>query len=57
MIETLDFQIVKHYIHPETGVETYTLLDLRPDGMPPGYRIFDASGAEFAALNDDFNIL
>ena len=55
--ETLDFQIIKHYIHPVTGEETFTLLDLRPEGMPPGYRIFDVTGEEFDILNMEFNIL
>ena len=54
---TLDFYIIKVYISPETNQKTYTLVDLRYDGMPPGYRVFDISAAEFEALEKDFNIL
>lgn len=54
--ETLDFHILKVYID-EAGERVFTLLDLRPDGMPEGYRIFDVTGAEFDRLEKEYNIL
>lgn len=53
---TLDFQILRRYIDG-SGNRLYTLLDLRPEGMSEGYRVFDVTEAEFAALNEEFNII
>lgn len=53
---TIDFQILRRYIDG-SGNRLYTLLDLRPEGMPPGYRVFDVTGGEFEELQKEFNIL